>query len=44
MTDWDGRIRQMGTFPVDRKNTRVFAGGFGPTGRGANMHRDAGSR
>ncbi len=44
MTHLGGRTRQIGTFPVDRKNTRVFAGGFGPTGRGANMHRDAGSR
>ncbi len=29
MTDWGARTRQMGTFPVDLENIRVFAGGFG---------------
>jgi hypothetical protein len=43
MTDLGARTRQIGTFPVYRENIRVFAGGFGPTGRGANMHREAGS-
>ena len=38
MTDLGARTRQIGTFPVNRENVRVFAGGFGPTGRGANMH------
>ena len=41
MTDLGVRTRQIGTFPVDRVNIRVFAGGFGPTGRGANMHHEA---
>ena len=44
MTHWGARTRQIGTFPVNRENIRVFAGGFGPTGRGANMHREAESR
>ena len=29
MTDLGARTRQIGTFPVDRENIRVFAGGFG---------------
>ena len=29
MTDQIARTRQMGTFPVDRENIRIFAGGFG---------------
>ena len=41
MTDLGTRTRQIGTFPVNRENIRVFAGGFGPTGRGANMRREA---
>ena len=41
MIHWGARTRQMGTFPVNRENIRVFTGGFGPTGRGANMNREA---
>jgi hypothetical protein len=44
MADWGARTRQIGTFPINRENIRVFAGGFGPTRRGANMHREAESR
>jgi hypothetical protein len=44
MTHWGARTRQIGTFPVDRENIRVFAGGFGSTGRGANMHGEAENR
>lgn len=29
MADWGSRKRQMGTFPVNRENIRVCAGGFG---------------
>ncbi len=29
MTHWGVRTRQMGTFPVNLENIRVFAGGFG---------------
>ena len=29
MTHWGARTRQIGTFPVNRENIRVFAGGFG---------------
>lgn len=29
MTDLGARTRQIGTFPVDLENIRVFAGGFG---------------
>ena len=29
MTHWGARTRQMGTFPVNLENIRVFAGGFG---------------
>jgi hypothetical protein len=29
MTDLGVRTRQIGTFPVNREDTRVFAGGFG---------------
>jgi hypothetical protein len=43
MTDLGTCTRQIGTFLVNLENIRVFAGGFGPTGRGANMHREAGS-
>ena len=43
MTDLGVRTRQIGTFPVDLENIRVFAGGAGPTRRGANMHLEADS-
>ena len=29
MAHWGVRTRQMGTFPVNLENIRVFAGGFG---------------
>jgi hypothetical protein len=43
MIHWGARTRQMGMFPVNRENIRVFGGGFGPTGRGANMHLETNS-
>ena len=41
MTDLGVRTRRIGTFAINRENIRVFAGGLGPTGRGANMRSEA---